>query len=207
MGRITTGEPEHPPHPCFLVSCDVNHFLHTLLSLWAPLPHPSHHEPSETVSPDHSSFKLVMSDTGVTRIKNDYIAEELGNTSGEILCLAIHSAEGLATLDPKLWVFPLPCRVPTKTHSFRGGPSTLSHRLSYAILTCTSCIPYYSYITTSSWILKQVIHFKHITVLVHGTKLVQMHRGACSKPWRNATQGSIPFALHVHSPFAHRQTL
>lgn len=134
-----------------------------------------------------------MSDTGVTRIKNDYILEELGNTSGEILCLAVNFAEGLATLDPKLWVFPLLCRVPTKTHSFRGGPSTLSHRLSYAILTCSSCISYYSYITTALWILRQVIHFKHITVLVHGTKLVQMHRGACRKPRRNATQGSICF--------------
>lgn len=92
--------------------------------------------PFDAMSPDDSSFKLIMPDNGVTRIKNDDIPEELENTSGEPPHLVVHSAEGLATLDPKLWVFPLPWRFPTKTHPFRGGPSSLSAFLYHIDSVC-----------------------------------------------------------------------
>lgn len=61
------------------------------------------------------SYLNCISDIGVTRIKKTTIVpEELGTTPKDALCLVTLSATPLVILGPKLWVFSLPCRFPTK---------------------------------------------------------------------------------------------
>lgn len=214
MGRVTTREPEKPPL-CFLVSCDVNSLLHTLLSPWGAPQHtrrnglnPMSCEP-KWFFPPVSWFYQVM---GSQELKATLVPEELGMTSGDTLTLLTHSTAVLVTLDPELWVFSLPCRFPTK-HTYLEVVTPLYtaflyHMGSVMQMTpaCSSWIT--SYITPASLIHRQFINFQHATGLVYGTEAgSKAQRDVWSKPWRNAAwvQGSLWPSLFIL--FAHRQAL